>query len=151
MIAMKEIIGNLDISTLPAEHQANLKILLEKINKVRAAWNKPMTVTSGYRSVADQMRINPKAPKSGHLAGACVDISDPNGDLRNWILSNLELMKSIGFWFEDFRYTKGWVHFSINPPASKKRIFIPIAEPPPHPELWDGKYDLKYDVYIPNN
>jgi hypothetical protein len=140
MITMEELLSGNKLEDQDQQIKDNLQELLSKINVVRKSWNKPMTVTSGLRSEADQQRINPSAPKSGHLRGECCDIADSSGELREWILSNLTLMEKIGFWFEDFRYTKGWVHFSIRPPKSGKRIFIPKSGPIPHPELWDGKY-----------
>ncbi len=138
MIAMKEIIGNLDISTLPADHQANLKILLEKINKVRAAWNKPMTITSGYRSKEHHIEIYKDIAKqrgqvfdlskvpmaSKHLSGQAIDISDPDGKLFEWTKANEKLLADIGLWMEEKDDQKR-VHFQIVPPKSGKRWFLP--------------------------
>lgn len=107
------------------EQGANLVILLDRLNQVRNEYKTPMVVTSGLRSMEDQQRINPSAPKSKHLLGQAADIADPIGTLRDWVLGHMALMESIGFWFEDFGHTKGWVHFQIVPPASGKRIFIP--------------------------
>lgn len=108
---------------------ANLAILLERLNKVRLAWGKPMTVSSGLRSQAQQDALiaagKSKASKSKHLVGQAADISDPNGDLKKWILDNVSLMERIGFWFEDFDSTPTWVHFQCISPASGKRFFIP--------------------------
>jgi uncharacterized protein YcbK (DUF882 family) len=107
------------------EQDANLATLFDRINKVRDAWGKPMIVTSGLRSQADQQRINPSAPKSKHLLGAACDIQDTDGSLAQWVKDNMTLMEKIGFWFEDFNHTKGWVHFQVLPPASGNRVFIP--------------------------
>lgn len=107
------------------EIAANLAELLDKINQVRAAWGKPMTVTSGLRSAADQQRINPSAPKSKHMTGQACDIADSDGSLASWVRANMKLMVSTGFWFEDFDHTIGWVHFQIVPPKSGNRVFIP--------------------------
>jgi len=103
----------------------NLKTLQSKMEQVRDAYGKPMIVTSGLRSQADQQRINPKAPKSKHLIGAAVDIQDKDGKLAEWVKDNMSLMEEIGLWFEDFGHTVGWVHFQSLPPASGKRVFIP--------------------------
>lgn len=108
---------------------ANLAILLEKINQVRKAWGVPMIVDSGLRSAEQQQQLiaegKSNAPKSKHLTGQAVDIADKNGELKKWVLENMPLMEQIGFWFEDFNSTPSWVHFQIVPPASGKRIFIP--------------------------
>jgi hypothetical protein len=150
MITLEELLCQVPWDSIPKDHQENLKDLLVKINKIRSAYNRPMIVTSGYRTKEDQKRINPGAPFSGHLRGECVDIADSDGELAKWILKNLEMAKDLGFWFEHFGYThpknKGWwVHFSIKPPKSNKRIFIPSSSLNPNPEFWDGKYDLKFD------
>lgn len=103
----------------------NLAVLLERINRVREAYGIPMIVTSGLRSLEQQMKVNPKAPKSKHLTGQACDILDQSGKLKAWIMENLALIEEIGFWFEDFEHTPNWVHFQIVPPASGKRFFIP--------------------------
>lgn len=107
------------------EQADNLAILLERMNKLRAAWGSPMTVTSGLRSDADQARINPGAPKSHHLTGEACDILDGAKALQRWIKANVPLLESIGLWCEDFDSTPDWVHFQIVPPKSGKRFFIP--------------------------
>lgn len=108
-----------------AETEANLQKLLKAINVVRKAYGKPMIVTSGLRSQLDQQRINPSAPKSKHLLGLAVDISDRDGKLWDWILENMDLMEKLGFYFESKAATPQWVHFQLAPPRSGKRIFLP--------------------------
>lgn len=105
------------------EVAANLAILLERMNKVRAAYGKPMTVTSGLRSPSDQARINPNAPKSKHLIGAACDISDPDGALYDWCKANEDLLASIGLWLE--HRMGSWQHFQVIPPKSGHRWFFP--------------------------
>lgn len=143
MISLNELNPH-SYSTTP-EIANNLNLLLDAINKVRAVYGLPMTVTSGLRSNEDQMRINPLAPKSKHLLGLACDIYDPDGKLWQWVLNNLVLMQQLGFYFEDKRWTKNWVHFQLGAPHSGKRIFIPSSAPPTAADIWDGKYDSKYD------
>lgn len=132
MLTLKEL--NPHSFPTDAEIDANLATLLERMNKVRTAYNKPMTVTSGLRSKADQIRIYnqkgitdlKKIPlASKHLIGAACDISDPKGVLAKWVQENMPLMEEIGLWFEDFKSTPTWVHFQIQPPKSGARIFKP--------------------------
>jgi len=134
MISVKEIIGDLDIKTLPQEHQDNLKALLEKMNRVRFLYGKPMTVTSGYRSMAHHLEIyakkgitdKSKIPlKSKHLFGEAADIYDPKKELQRWCVEHESELVAIGLWCEDFSATKNWVHFQIVPPKSGKRFFMP--------------------------
>lgn len=101
----------------------NLSILLERINKIRTAYGKIMVVTSGLRSDADQARINPKAPKSNHLKGLAVDISDPDGSLNAWCKANVKLLEEVGLWLEERQ--GNWQHFQCVAPKSGNRFFNP--------------------------
>lgn len=148
MISMEELLmGRAELAKLPLEIQSNLAILLERINKVRAAYGKPMTVNSGLRLAGNQPAN--AAAKSNHLIGAAVDIGDDaEGTLWKWVLENLQLMKNIGMWLENPNWTHGqgnWVHFQISPPSSKKRIYVPSTASASAPTLWDGKYDKRFD------
>lgn len=117
-----------DYPTTPAIDD-NLARLLERINRVRTAYDTPMIVTSGLRSDEQQKALiadgKSNAPKSHHLTGEACDIQDKDGALRKWVEANMDLMEAIGFWFEDFDHTVGWVHFQIVPPRSGNRVFIP--------------------------
>lgn len=134
MITMQELLKDAKLEDQTQDIQDNLVELLVRINKVRAAYGKPMTVTSGLRTMADHLRIyaakgitdKSKIPmQSNHLYGRAVDISDPNKELQAWVLKNVKLMEEIGLWMEDFSATTNWVHFQINPPKSGNRFFQP--------------------------
>lgn len=102
---------------------ANLSVLLERINKVRDAYATPMVVTSGFRTLAEQMKINPHAPGSHHCTGEAVDILDRDGALNEWCKKNEALLETIGLWME---VRQGpWQHFQIVPPKSGHRWFNP--------------------------
>lgn len=138
MISLKELLNGVDYNTLPRDHQNNIITLLERINKVREKWNKPMIVTSGYRSKADHIRIYKELAKkrnitfkeasipwgSAHLVGAAVDISDPTGELYEWVFNNQALMEEIGLWME-VKDDQKRVHFQVYSPKSGKRFFNP--------------------------
>jgi uncharacterized protein YcbK (DUF882 family) len=123
MISLQELNPH-NYPTTP-EIDANLQTLLERVNVIRAAWGKPMIVTSGLRSQADQARINPNAPKSKHLIGAACDVYDPDGELKKWVLDNVKLFEDTGLWMEAFSSTPTWVHMQCIPPHSGNRFFIP--------------------------
>ena len=134
MISLKELMGGADFNMMPSDHRGNIMDLLKKINDVRSAYGKPMTVTSGYRSMAQHLAIykkkgitdQSKIPmKSKHLFGQAVDIYDPNKQLQKWVLANIPLLEKAGLWCEDFSATPNWVHFQIVPPFSGKRFFKP--------------------------
>lgn len=151
MISLDEILmKRAQFKDLPKETQDNIMILLERINKVRQAYGKPMKVNDGYRRPEDTPPGGAKASK--HLIGAAIDIDDDDaGTFWFWLMKpeNMKLLKEVGLWLEHGCYThsKGgtWVHLQIVPPGSKKRIFIPSLAPNPNPKFWDGKYDSKFD------
>jgi hypothetical protein len=140
MITLKELLCGHNISDIEHRFQLNLEELLKRINIIRSAYNKPMTVTSAFRSEQDHLRIystiNAKRVAAGlskvsvpmasqHLSGSAVDISDPNRLLQAWCSSNVPLLESVGLWMEDFSATPTWCHFQINPPKSGNRFFKP--------------------------
>ncbi len=127
MISLKELNKN-GYPTTP-EIDTNLAILLERLNKIRKMWGKPMNVSSGLRSQAKQDELiaqgKSNASKSKHLLGQAADISDPKGELKTWVLNNIGCLEQVGLWMEDFKYTSSWIHFQCVPPKSGKRFFIP--------------------------
>lgn len=123
----------------------NIDNLLIAMNVIRKAYNKPMTVNSGWRSTESNDKTANAAKKSNHLKGLAIDIKDNNGDLWKWVISNLDLMQKLGIYLEDKRWTPTWVHFQIVSPKSKKRIFIPSTSPARAGTAWDGKYNPKYN------
>jgi uncharacterized protein YcbK (DUF882 family) len=123
MITLKELNPHGYTTTL--EIDMNLAVLLDRLNQVRTAYNVPMIVTSGLRSLDDQLRINPLAPQSNHLRGKAADIADHDGKLKEWVNDNVALMESIGLWMESFDHTTTWVHFQTVAPRSGNRFFIP--------------------------
>lgn len=109
--------------TLTPEVEANLNELIQKMSAFREAYGKSLKVTSGLRSNEDQARINPKAPKSNHLVGRAVDISDADGSINAFCKANVPLLESIGLWCEERQGP--WQHFQTVPPKSGKRFFNP--------------------------
>jgi hypothetical protein len=123
----------------------NLDQLLIPMNQVRTAWAKPMIVNSGWRPPEINASTPGAATHSKHMIGLAVDIADPDGSLWAWVLQNLSTMQQLNLFFEDKRWTPGWVHFQLGGPASGHRIFVPSAARPSAPDAWDGNYDHSYD------
>lgn len=139
MISMNE----LDPSDNATEEQKkNLQVLLDRVNQVREKWGKPMTVTSGLRTMEDHLRIyrdkaarkqapfldgmfdQKKVPmKSKHLYGQAVDISDPDLEITQWLKDNPEILEDAQLWCEEGN--SNWLHLQILPPASGNRWFLP--------------------------
>lgn len=155
MISMKELLmGRAKLEDLDKETQLNLQLLLVKINIVRKAYGKPMKVNDGYRRPEDTPKNG--ASKSKHLVGAAVDIDDNDaGDFWNWCKDNLNIIWEAGLCMEDPRWTHGkigtWVHFQTIRPTSGKFIFVPSSAPASAPEIWNGKYEEKYNKLPPSS
>jgi len=139
MISINELLSGNKLESQTQEIKNNLNELLEKINKIRASWGNPMTVTSGLRSKEHHIQVYENIAKkkgiifdiskvpmgSRHLSGQAVDISDPNRELQAWCLSNQPTLESIGLWMEDFSATSNWCHFQTVAPKSGARFFKP--------------------------
>jgi uncharacterized protein YcbK (DUF882 family) len=108
---------------------SNLLVLCQRLNVIRAAYGKPMVITSGLRSEKQQSELikagRSNAPKSKHLTGHAADVSDPNGELAAWCLANVKVLEQAGLWVEDPKYTPTWVHFQSASPGSGRRFFKP--------------------------
>lgn len=125
MISAKEL-NEHGYATTP-EIDANLAILLTRLNIIRTAWGRPMTITSGLRSEAQQEALiaagKSNAHHSKHLIGAAADIADDDGSFYDWCRANEELLEQARLWCEERQ--GNWQHFQIYPPMSGKRWFSP--------------------------
>ncbi len=134
MITPKEL-NPKGFKTTP-EQDKNLKLLCERMNIVRAAFGKPMKVTSGFRSEADHKRIYKEKAKSAgktvfsvpmgsqHLKGSACDVLDLNGTLYSWLKANSKILEDAGLWCEEDTSVPR-VHFQTVPPKSGNRWFKP--------------------------
>jgi len=124
MISLKELLHGNQESDFTPEIMENAHFLLIRVNVIRKEWNKPMVVTSGLRTQADQARINPKATKSNHLTGHAIDILDEGLHLTRWLKTEgADLAACLGLYFE--LGNKDWVHMQDVPPKSGNRWFLP--------------------------
>lgn len=128
MISFTELIKAGD--TPDADQRAHLYRLHYCLNFIRALYAKPLLITSGLRTREDQIRIysaKGQTPKMGslHLIGGAADVSDPDGELKKWILDHLEVAEELKLYFEDFDSTPNWIHLQIYPPSSGSRFFKP--------------------------
>lgn len=107
---------------LAPQLETNLSKLLKAVNEIRAAYGKPMAVTSGYRPAPLNARAG-GALNSAHLFCMAADFADKDGGLGKWCLANLDKLEHAGLWLENPAKTKGWVHLDIRPRT--KRVFDP--------------------------
>jgi len=134
MIVLKELLSGADFDTLDENIQSNLYELLNRVNKIRSAYGKPMYVTSGFRTMQHHIEIYAKKGitdlrkipmRSLHLSGCAVDFSDPKHELQKFITENVPLLESVGLWVESFSFTRSWVHLQWKQPLSGRRFFMP--------------------------
>jgi zinc D-Ala-D-Ala carboxypeptidase len=115
----------LGIDNTPSEeHIENLKILCEKIlQPLRDYYGMPVSVSSGYRSVALCEAIGSSA-KSQHTKGQAADFEIfgvANKDVAEFIVQNLEYDQCIlEFWNENDP-NSGWVHCSYSANSNRKQ------------------------------
>ena len=99
-VTYNELLHGHMINDVPLTAQQHLEVLLKAVNALRDAWGKPLIVTSGYRTAADQARINPKVARSRHMTGDAVDFKDSEGTLYAWAFANQHSLDQCGLWGE---------------------------------------------------
>ena len=127
MITIDEMLKGKKMEDLSPEIQKNLPILLGKINKVRAAWGKPLTVTSCVRTHDEQIEVYRKKGifditkipmNSKHIHGAAIDFYDPDLSFTQWLKDNPNIMADKDLYAE--LGNKNWVHLQFLPFGSYK-------------------------------
>lgn len=123
MIGFNELIKGHNVSDISILHQQNLEETLRASNIIRAAWGKPMTCTSGYRSMQEHLRIYsekgiypPKVPmRSHHLSGEAADFADPNLELTTWLKTpeGAKVAEQANIFFEEGN--SNWLHVQTKP------------------------------------
>lgn len=113
-----------ELKAAAGETVARANLLISAYNSVTKD-DEPRVVNSGWRPPAVNAVTPGSAPRSKHMTGQAIDISDPDGDLDEWCLEHPEILQSIGLWLEHPSATKGWTHVQIVPPKSGRRCFYP--------------------------
>lgn len=133
-VTRTEVVGT---RAIPKSMEENLSKLLVSLNKFRAIYGFPMTVTSGYRSLEEHIEIyRKKAEKAGvpldaskipmgssHLSCQACDFADPDGALDKFCQDNISVLEQLGLWVEHPDSTPGWCHLDIKPRST--RFFRP--------------------------
>lgn len=124
---------------LTPEMEENLAKLITAITPIRIAYGKPWVISSCYRPAGINQSVG-GAKASAHMMCQAIDIVDKDGKLADWILNNLDFVKSCGILgIEDPRYTVvvdksgkrigGWLHLDIRGVKSGNFVFIPYQGP----------------------
>lgn len=125
MITKEEVLmGRIKYEDLSQELKNNLDKLLIALNLFRAAYGKPMYVSSGYRSPEDNKAAG-GANKSNHMLCLACDFKDSDNKLKEYIKSNPTILEQCGLYQEDPSSTVSWTHLQCSPPKSGNRVFKP--------------------------
>tara|TARA_R100000655_G_scaffold55758_1_gene93855 strand:- start:1674 stop:2159 length:486 start_codon:yes stop_codon:yes gene_type:complete len=98
-------------------------VCYEILEPVRAHFDKPVTITSGYRSEELCEAIGSKKT-SQHAKGQAVDFeiaNVPNIKIAYWIQSNCDFDQLILEYYCPDDGSKGWVHVSYNEKGSNRK------------------------------
>ncbi len=82
-------------------------------------------VNSGWRPESYNATIANASPRSKHITGQAVDIADPEGELDDWCMQNVDFLVDVGLYLEHPLATKSWTHLQSVPPKSGNRVFYP--------------------------
>lgn len=118
---------------LTPEIQANAACTVERVNKLLAAFYAAhpnaakRKVNSGWRPPAVNAGVKGAAPKSKHMTGDALDLSDDDGALDAFCMTpkGRSVMTEIGLWLEHPNATPRWCHVQTVPPRSGNRVFMP--------------------------
>jgi hypothetical protein len=123
MISRSEVLMGREVEyPLTPKMEENLGKLLVALNKLRAKYNKPMSVSSGYRPGKYNTAAK-GAAKSAHLTCEACDFRDPDGAIDKFCMDNQQLLAEWGLWLEHPDSTPGWCHLDTRPRSN--RVFKP--------------------------
>lgn len=96
-------------------------------NSLLASFGQGRKVNSGWRPPAVNAATPNAAAMSKHMLGQAIDLADPEGDLDDWLMSDMgqAAITRLGLWHEHPAATKGWAHLQTVPPRSGRRTFYP--------------------------
>lgn len=113
MISRDEVLMGRDKQApLSPELEQNLGRLLRAVNVIRRLYNKPMTVSSGYRPASVNSAVG-GAKASFHMRCLAVDFKDADGAIDAWLSQNQDVLEALGLWQEHPDATKGWAHVDL--------------------------------------
>ena len=121
-----------DIDNEPTREQVeNLKALsINILQKIRNHYERPVRVTSGYRSPDLCVAIGSSA-KSQHAKGEAADFEITgidNFDLAIWISKYLDFDQLISEFYTDQHPDSGWVHCSYKLEGNRKQCLTAFKE-----------------------
>ena len=98
-------------------------VCYEILEPVRAKFDKPITITSGYRSEALCEVIGSKKT-SQHAKGQAVDfeiMGTPNIKVAYWLINNVDFDQCILEYYKPDDGQAGWIHVSYNEKGANRK------------------------------
>ena len=124
------------------DHIDNLKALcINVLQPIRSEFEKPVMISSGYRSPELCVRIG-SSINSQHAKGQAADFeihSVSNKDLALWIKNNLEFDQLILEFHNEAEPNSGWIHCSYSLKTNRNQSLIAYRDE-------DGKVQYKPGV-----
>jgi hypothetical protein len=96
----------------------------EVLEPVRAKFDKPVTITSGYRSPELSEAIGSKAT-SQHCLGQAVDFEIAgvsNLEVALWLTNNVNIDQCILEFWKEGEPNSGWIHVSFHEGSNRKQV-----------------------------
>jgi zinc D-Ala-D-Ala carboxypeptidase len=117
-LSKSEIADRNNINNIPtADHITNLVLLCQHVlQPVRSHFDKPVSITSGYRSPELCVLVGSK-PTSQHTFGQAADFKIagvPNKVVSDWIVNSLDFDQCILEFWKPEEPNSGWVHCSYS-------------------------------------
>src|SRR3990167_10307886 len=115
---------------LTDEINRNAQVTVARCNELltRAGRSDIHEVASGFRPKGINSTTSNAAANSRNLTAQAIDLRDTDRLLAQWCVDNLDVLKEIGLWMEDPRWTPSWVHLQVVPPGSGKIVYIPSTK-----------------------
>lgn len=110
---------------LTDELRTNAQVTVDKTNELLRRFGQQRAVNSGWRPAAVNAATPGAAPLSQHMWCRAIDLSDPEGDLDEFLFGCTQHLIELGLWMEHPASTKGWTHVQTVPPKSGKLVFYP--------------------------
>lgn len=121
----KDLTATVRLNAVETLYRANRLLTEFKIQRPESTCER--LCNSGWRPLSVNVATTGAARLSRHLTGEAIDISDRDGNLDAWCLTEAgqEALERLKLWLECPTATPGWCHVQTVPPKSGNRVFRP--------------------------